>query len=256
MPTDPAYRAVDPDDFPAMIATDRYAQRSPDFEEIIARTEEHFWNPEDPDYVDFATPWPPRRRSSRLVRPREQHRRLGPPRRGAAHPAHERERALERLEHPPRRAGRAQPVGLAVRHLPRPGRAGVRRQSGARGGAARARVHALRAGALRRRRAPVGDTVGTLLGELVSTPGRLQEGRRHADARRGRRHGGLHDALQDRQRPAPPPRLPARHDGRGVPPPLREDLGALDHAATSIPRSTTPSRTGRSSASTRCSSTS
>src|SRR5438477_11900180 len=58
MPTDPAYRAADPDDFPAMIEPGRYARRSADFEEIIARTEEHFWNPEDPDYVDFSTPLP------------------------------------------------------------------------------------------------------------------------------------------------------------------------------------------------------
>jgi hypothetical protein len=57
MPTDPAYRAADPDDFPSMIQPTRYADRSSDFEEIIARTEEHFWNPEDPDYVDFATPF-------------------------------------------------------------------------------------------------------------------------------------------------------------------------------------------------------
>jgi len=57
MPTDPAYRAADPDDFPAMIEPGRYARRSSDFEEIIARTEEHFWNPEDADYVDFATPF-------------------------------------------------------------------------------------------------------------------------------------------------------------------------------------------------------
>ncbi len=58
MPTDPAYRAADPDDFPAMIEPGRYARRSSDFEEIIARTEEHFWNPEDPDYVDFSAPFP------------------------------------------------------------------------------------------------------------------------------------------------------------------------------------------------------
>src|SRR5947207_10820269 len=58
MPTDPAYRAADPDDFPAVIEPARYARRSSDFEEIIARTEEHFWNPEDPDYVDFSTPCP------------------------------------------------------------------------------------------------------------------------------------------------------------------------------------------------------
>jgi hypothetical protein len=58
MPIDPAYRAVAPDDFAAMIVPARYGQRSSDFEEIIARTEEHFWNPEDPDYVDFTSPWP------------------------------------------------------------------------------------------------------------------------------------------------------------------------------------------------------
>jgi len=40
-----------------MIEPARYAQRSRDFDEIIARTEEHYWNPADPDYVDFARPW-------------------------------------------------------------------------------------------------------------------------------------------------------------------------------------------------------
>jgi len=55
----PAYQVVDRDDFGAMIVPERYARRSGLFEEIIARTEEHFWNPEDPDYVDFATPLPP-----------------------------------------------------------------------------------------------------------------------------------------------------------------------------------------------------
>ena len=58
MATDPAYRTADPDDFAAMIEPGRYARRSSDFEEIIARTEEHFWNPEDRDYVDFSAPWP------------------------------------------------------------------------------------------------------------------------------------------------------------------------------------------------------
>jgi hypothetical protein len=59
MPNDSVYRTVARDDFPAMLEIDRYASRSPHFEEIIARTEEHFWNPEDPDYIDFGTP-PPR----------------------------------------------------------------------------------------------------------------------------------------------------------------------------------------------------
>src|SRR5262249_39644752 len=57
MPHDPAYHAVAPEDFPAMLEPARYARRSPHFEEIIARTEEHFWNPEDPDYLRFDAPW-------------------------------------------------------------------------------------------------------------------------------------------------------------------------------------------------------
>jgi hypothetical protein len=56
-PTDPAYNVVARDDFPAMIEVDRYGQRSPRFDEIIARTEEHFWNPDDPDYIDWEQPW-------------------------------------------------------------------------------------------------------------------------------------------------------------------------------------------------------
>src|SRR5579862_876591 len=57
MPHDPAYQAVAPEEFPAMLDPARYARRSPHFEEIIARTEEHFWNPEDPDYIRFDAGW-------------------------------------------------------------------------------------------------------------------------------------------------------------------------------------------------------
>jgi hypothetical protein len=56
MKIDPAYRTVRPEDFPAMLEVPRYFERSTEFEEIIARTEEHFWNPEDPDYIDFQAP--------------------------------------------------------------------------------------------------------------------------------------------------------------------------------------------------------
>jgi len=54
---DSAYQAVAPEEFPAMLEPARYHRRSSHFEEIIARTEEHFWNPEDPDYIRFDTPW-------------------------------------------------------------------------------------------------------------------------------------------------------------------------------------------------------
>jgi hypothetical protein len=56
---DPAYNTVARDDFAAMIDVGRYATRSSHFEEIIARTNEHFWNPEDPDYINYAEPLPP-----------------------------------------------------------------------------------------------------------------------------------------------------------------------------------------------------
>jgi len=50
---DAAYRAVDRDDFSSMIETERYHQRSSDFDEIISATVDHFWDPTDPRYIDF-----------------------------------------------------------------------------------------------------------------------------------------------------------------------------------------------------------
>ena len=55
---DPAYNTVARTDFAAMIDVDRYGRRTPHFDEIIARTEEHFWNPDDPDYIRWDAPWP------------------------------------------------------------------------------------------------------------------------------------------------------------------------------------------------------
>ncbi len=49
----PVYNTVAGNDFAAMIDVDRYATRSSHFEEVIARTNEHFWNPEDPDYINY-----------------------------------------------------------------------------------------------------------------------------------------------------------------------------------------------------------
>jgi hypothetical protein len=50
---DAAYRAVDRDDFAAMIEVDRYGTRSDAFDGIISQTVDHFWDPADPAYVDF-----------------------------------------------------------------------------------------------------------------------------------------------------------------------------------------------------------
>jgi len=51
---DPAYNAVDPTDFPAMLDVNRYGQRTTAFDKIISATHEHFWDPLDTKYIDFS----------------------------------------------------------------------------------------------------------------------------------------------------------------------------------------------------------
>ena len=50
---DKIYNTVDRDDFDALIDVDRYADRTAAFDEIISATNDHFWDPTDPRYVDF-----------------------------------------------------------------------------------------------------------------------------------------------------------------------------------------------------------
>ena len=52
----PSFNTVARNDFAAMLDSERYLSRSGDFETLITRTNEHFWDPLDPDYIDFATP--------------------------------------------------------------------------------------------------------------------------------------------------------------------------------------------------------
>ena len=54
---DNAYDAVAPDDFPAMMDVDRYNARSTAFDKIISATHDHFWDPLDKKYIDFAEPF-------------------------------------------------------------------------------------------------------------------------------------------------------------------------------------------------------
>jgi len=51
---DAIYDTVDRDDFAAMIAADRYATRTDAFDAIISATEDHFWDPQDPRYIDYS----------------------------------------------------------------------------------------------------------------------------------------------------------------------------------------------------------
>jgi hypothetical protein len=54
---DNAYDAVAPTDFPAMLEVERYGKRSTAFDKIISATHDHFWDPLDKKYIDFAQPF-------------------------------------------------------------------------------------------------------------------------------------------------------------------------------------------------------
>ncbi len=52
--TDPIYNAVDRDDFASMIEVQRYQTRTDAFDQIIASTVDHFWDPNDTAYIDYS----------------------------------------------------------------------------------------------------------------------------------------------------------------------------------------------------------
>jgi len=54
---DPIYNTVDPDDFLSLLDVNRYNERTDAFNDIIAKTHDHFWDPTDPRYIEFNTPF-------------------------------------------------------------------------------------------------------------------------------------------------------------------------------------------------------
>jgi hypothetical protein len=54
---DKAYDAVAPGDFPAMLQVPRYGRRSDAFDAIISATHDHFWDPLDVNYIDYDMPF-------------------------------------------------------------------------------------------------------------------------------------------------------------------------------------------------------
>ncbi|MBL0900147.1 MAG: ferritin-like domain-containing protein, partial [Reyranella sp.] len=54
---DKAYDAVAPEDFPAMLEVPRYGRRTDAFDGIISATHDHFWDPFDRAYIDFDQPF-------------------------------------------------------------------------------------------------------------------------------------------------------------------------------------------------------
>ncbi|MBL4907158.1 MAG: long-chain fatty aldehyde decarbonylase, partial [Sneathiella sp.] len=65
---DEIYNAVAPNDFPAMLDSARYGNRTDAFDSIISATHDHFWDPLNPVYIDFSTPFD---LENEMIMPRE-----------------------------------------------------------------------------------------------------------------------------------------------------------------------------------------
>ena len=55
---DPIYNTLDRDNFLGMIEPQRYHERTDAFDSIISSTDDHFWDPTDPTYIDFSPDFP------------------------------------------------------------------------------------------------------------------------------------------------------------------------------------------------------
>jgi hypothetical protein len=186
---DPAYNAVDPNDFPAMLDVNRYGERSNAFDKIISATHDHFWDPLDKKYIDFSAPFD--MTNEYLVNP-ELNADLRPPSATSSTRSRRSSSSISMcvvvLVDPARRAGRAVAVGIAVPHPARSGRAGICRQPDARRGAPRHGVHALHPRALGQAGAGR-PRAGRSAERTRGFAARVEEARRHADAGRGSRDG-------------------------------------------------------------------
>ncbi len=164
---DPAYNAVDPDDFPAMLEVDRYGERSTAFDKIISATHDHFWDPLDKKYIDFSEKFDIE--NEYIVDPQLERR---PSNTAIGDKLDEKQKIkLVNLDtlwtlllHPAWRAGRAVALRLALPHPSRSGRTGIRRQPDARRSPPRHRlfeITSMRAGASRCRSARHSATSST-----------------------------------------------------------------------------------------------
>ena len=54
---DPAFRSTSGGNFHDMMDVRRYGDRSDKFDDIIGKSHDHFWDPNDPTYIDFTLPF-------------------------------------------------------------------------------------------------------------------------------------------------------------------------------------------------------
>ena len=120
-----------------MLEIDRYLNRSTAFDKIISATHDHFWDPLDKKYIDFADAVRHGERADFMPDDLIPALQTDYVVEHADEPA-ERIRFANQIGRwvavldPARRAGRADPLGFALPHAARSGRAGIRRQPDAR----------------------------------------------------------------------------------------------------------------------------
>ncbi len=230
---DPAYNAVDPTDFPAMLDVNRYGERSTAFDKIISATHEHFWDPLDKKYIDFTQKFD--MENEYLINPdrerRSENRHRRQARREGQDQARQSRHAVGAVLDPAWRAGRVVAFGLALPHPSRSRRAGICRQPDARRSPPRHRLYELHPRALGQAREgrPRARQSAQRTRLLAA---RLEEDHRHADAGRRSGDGRVRDVLQRNARSADEAAHAACDDGRSLPSQIRKNLGRPHDPAT------------------------
>ena len=223
---DNAYDAVAPDDFPAMLEVERYGKRSTAFDKIISATHDHFWDPLDKKYIDFTGPFDLK---TQQILPND----FFPifyDQAGREPVAREADQfrepigALVAVLDPARRAGRARAVGFALPHPERSRRAGIRRQPDARRSPSRDGLRRLHQGALGHAASLRPDAADALDRDRLA-PEVYKKIIGMQMLVEGLAMGAFATLYQKSQRSAAGEALPARDDGRSVPPQIRKDLG-------------------------------
>ncbi len=223
---DNAYDAVAPDDFPAMLEVERYSHRNTAFDKIISATHDHFWDPLDKKYIDFAAPFD---LTAKTIMPMGFFpifsTRIGDAMSEADKIKFANEASRWQISSILHGEQGALALSASLCHIPEgSGRAGICRQPDTRRSTA---CH----GVCRLHQVALGhaDTVRRDASEHADRDrqcaGGLQEDRRHADAGRRPRHGCVRHALSEIAGSAAGETLPACDDRRSLPPQIRKDLG-------------------------------
>jgi hypothetical protein len=230
---DAAYDAVAPDDFASMMQADRYNARSTAFDKIISATHDHFWDPLDPKYIDFSTPFdleneyimPPflnldlqteignrltEKQKIRLVNASAHW--------GLSSILHGEQGALS--------------LSASLCHVLRDPGAQEYAANQTREEARHVTGFAMYIRARWGKPLPVGPALGGLLTEMVLSPFVWKKLVGMQMLVEGLAMGAFATNYQYTKRPAAQAPLSARHDRRGLPPQVRKDLGRPYHSAS------------------------